>query len=154
MDPKPQTVFRCRSEKFWGGLLPLSLGFLVIQARWSQWAFTVFSPQADTYLRTLIGYGALLLGLMMLGLSLRIYFVYASRTFEIQAKGLLVRTVTGSRLFPWEEVRVLRGENQAIFYGKKERVRVHRFFLPEWQKLCDLVDLAHNEKKFNVKLNV
>jgi hypothetical protein len=143
-----QNVFETRVFRFWGLMFPATALFVAVQAVLSRFAFRAFSAKVDGVLRAAIGYGAIVLALSAVLLLVVVYLTQARQRFEILPAGLLIRQPGRAAVtMAWEELRVHQRHQQATFQEGRRRVSVHRFFLPELPRLCDLVELARRHKK-------
>lgn len=152
MTSKERVVFKSRSDRFWFLLLPATILYVVAQFTLARWALRVFSPAADPELRYLVGYGAPLLALAAVMALVGTYLAYGSRSFEFMPKGLLVRSPLGEHLMRWEDVLVTRSGSTLYISDGEARSRVHKFFLPEFARLSELVEIAHRKRRSTLNL--
>ena len=152
MEPVEPMIFASRRDRFWFFLVPGTLLFVLAQLRLSWWALRVFYPKTDPLPRLLFGYGPPALALLALTLLPLIYLSYASRRFEIQASGLLVRGPLDTRRLSWDDITVWRGTNSATISGSQERFRIHSFFFPDLPRFCKLLEMARRKRREELSL--
>lgn len=144
-------VFKVHQARFWLVIVPVTAIFVALQIKLSLWAFRVFSPKVDLPLRITFGFGPILLAILAVVICIVLHRVYLYRSFEIQTAGLLVRGWRGQqKLLRWEDTRVQQFRNSAILGDSAVRVKLHRYFLPELRRFCQMVEHAHRYRRDNL----
>lgn len=137
-----ELLLKGTQRRFWGLLVPAYLICSIILIRFSFWGLKVFHPKVDMPLRTVTGYGPLVVIAFNLILLIALYWKFTGMSFQFTTSNLVFKHHGRRFEFPWEEVRIHQEKRIAVLNIGRRRVVIHKFFFNDLARLCKLVNEA------------